>query len=283
MKNYITPVSVVILILINNYIDYRGHFSAPISILFTPVLLAISALLLLYYTDYSLKLKYACITLVVIVNDMLLRLSLGGYNDPEGEGWITLFLFTGLLLLLPILIIYSLKKKVSAQQTSVYMVICVLVLYVYLSYFNTLGTRAPESPIKSKAIAKQKGLYISDLTFSDSSFIAGKDTFYIKDGWLQNKIWLSHSSILKKMEKDKDDNYCTIELKGRFDKDGYNYNASYNAFYDAFSKKYAEKYSLSNNICFLVSRTCNTIEMTVFSAKDSGRIVKIIKVKPKSL
>lgn len=219
IKNILVITLSLLFLLTNNYL---GHVNPPFSILFTPVLIGVFTGLILFFTDFRIAAKFGLITGLVIVNDVFIRIYAGGTHDLEGLGWIAAFLFIGLIVSLIEIVVYGfIKHKHEKVKYFLLLLAFCVILFSYLSYFNSLGMIYLNNPIEDLGESKKKGLFISEISFSKDSLIIDNDTLVFKYGWIEKQTRLNHHGLFKKTEETGKMNFI-IGLKGKFDKYGYN-------------------------------------------------------------
>lgn len=272
MKNILISVLVLVLITANYFLV---RVDGNVSIAISPFLVGISTVLILFFTDYPLWIKYIFMNLVVISYDILIKLFLVGARDAEGQGWINAVFFAGVFFSLPFALIYTLQLKAKMLSSLLYLFLSVLFLTAYLLYFGTLGITDVNPPLKDSTIAKAKGLYISDVKFSENYFVAGKDTFYIKNGWLQAQTRINHLGLIKKTERT-ENNYCLLEINGKMDKNEIDRKVYYNVN-DTSSNG---SRPIQTIIGFPIYKNSNEFEITLFNAKDKFKAFKKVIIKP---
>lgn len=272
MKNTLISVIILVLISVNCYL---GRVDGNLSIAFAPFLIGASAVLILFLTDYPLGLKYTFMNLVVIAYDILIKLFLVGARDNEGQGWINAVFFAGVFFSLPFALIYTFQLKAKMLRSFLYLFLSALFLIAYLLYFGTLGMIDIDPPINERAIAKAKGLYVSNVKFSENYFVSGKDTFYIKDGWLQAQTRINHLGLIKKTER-AENNYCLLEINGKFDKN----EIDRTVYYNVNTNDSNGSMPIQTIISFPITKTSNEFEITLFNAKDKFKAFKKIIIKP---
>jgi len=120
-----------------------GHFFPPTSILVTPFVITVMTGLIML-TDYELPILIKSLISYSFIglNDIGIKLFAGGIHDYEGLGWIYMLLLIGLVPCSIILIIGVLRDEKSVAITKLISVfIFVLLIYVHLELFNSVGLR----------------------------------------------------------------------------------------------------------------------------------------------
>ena len=138
MKNLLTLTIALILVLINGII---GHFFPPNGIDFTLILIPTITVIICFASEnLSSTLKSLSISLLVIANDILIKLYSGGTHDLEGLEWIHFFMYSGILIGLIILSINVLKNKKENVFIKILSIIAFpFLIYIYLQFFYQLG------------------------------------------------------------------------------------------------------------------------------------------------
>lgn len=138
MKNILTLAIALILVLINGII---GHFFPPNGIDFTIILIPTIIIIICFASEnLSSILKSLSISLLVIVNDILIKLYSGGTHDLEGLEWIHFFMYSGILIGLIILSINVMKNKKENLFIKILSIIGFpFIIYIYLQFFYQLG------------------------------------------------------------------------------------------------------------------------------------------------
>lgn len=118
-----------------------GHFFAPNGILLTPIVLIITTSLVCFGTkNIKIMLLSVLTFLFVALNDISLKLYSGGSHDNEGQGWVHLFLFVGLVPTFGILLATIFKRKeVTLSNRIIALVLFIGLIAGHLQMFNNLG------------------------------------------------------------------------------------------------------------------------------------------------
>ncbi len=215
MRNILIITIGIILTLISNYL---GHIYPPFSIDWTPILIGLFTGLVLYFTNFRLIIKFSLIIGLIIFNDILIKFYAGGTHDWEGVGWITVYLLLGLIISLVIIIIYGFtNQKENKKEYFLLIFAFSVLLFLYLSYFDSIGMTWVKYPTNDIKISKEKELFISNVELSDNKIIVEQDTFLITKGWFEKQIRINHKRLFKKNETT-DKIYCTLILEGEFEK-----------------------------------------------------------------
>ena len=234
MKNVFIIILGILLILINNYL---GHINPPFSISWTPVLIGLITGLIMYFTDFRISVKFGLITILIISNDVLIKLFSGGTHDWEGAGWISVFLFIGLIISLILITVYGFtKQKKLRKKYFLNLFATGLIIFFYLSYFNSLGMVWISYPTKSIKLAKERRVFMSEIELSDSLVLINKnDTFIIKKGWIEKQVKYNHKALVKRAETT-NKVYWTLLVEGNFGNLNYYDNSIYYKLKESDSK-----------------------------------------------
>lgn len=118
-----------------------GHFFAPTGIMITPVILIASTALIVFNTrDKKPVLMSLLVLLMIILNDIGLKLYAGGAHDKEGQAWVHFMLFLGLIPSFFIMTRSILKSEEFAlEQKIVSIFLFPLVISAHLFFFSDLG------------------------------------------------------------------------------------------------------------------------------------------------
>jgi len=120
-----------------------GHFLPPTGILAAPVVVSVmTALIIFTDNDFSILVKSVLSYLFIGLNDIGIKLFAGGRHDMEGIGWIHMLLFIGLVPCFSMLLIGVFRDKRSAIGIkTLSIVVFILLMYVHLEIFETLGVQ----------------------------------------------------------------------------------------------------------------------------------------------
>ena len=273
MKNVLIITLVILLTLISNYL---GHINPPFSINWTPILVGLFTVSIMYFTDFRILVKFILITSLIIINDILIKLFAGGTHDWEGVGWITAFLLLGLLISLAIIVFYGFtKRKNKKKEFFLFLLGTCIILYSYLSYFGSFGMVWVSSPSENIELAKENGLFVSDIEISDSIIMTNQnEKFLIKKGWVEKQIKFNHKSIFKHTEKT-DKFYCTLLIEGNFA--DLNYNKS---IYYKLKENDSRGFSFMEKEITMTFEKSQSNHHVIFYNKDY-EIIKEIEIKNK--
>lgn len=138
MKNILTLTFALILVLINGII---GHFFPPKGINFTVILIPVITIIICFASEnLSSIIKSLSISLLVIINDISIKLYSGGTHDLEGLEWIHFYMYSGILIGLIILSINVLKNKKENLFIKILSIITFpFLIHIYLHFFYQLG------------------------------------------------------------------------------------------------------------------------------------------------
>ena len=215
IKNILTITIGVLLLLISNYL---GHVYPPFSISWTPFLIGLFTGLVLFVTNFKLVAKFGFIVGLIISNDVLIKFFAGGTHDWEGVGWISMFCFLGLIFSFIIILLYGFTKRVQRKKEYyIYVIISIVILITYLSYFDSLGMTYINNPTKQIEESKKEGVFISEVNLSNDTITIGNYKFSFKQGWIERQTRLNHLGLFEKNELTGENN-CIIVLNGKFNK-----------------------------------------------------------------
>ena len=206
MKNILIVISVIGFILINNYL---GQTLPQFSVYITAILIGLIFGLLFFLTDYSLTLKFALMLGMLILIDVLWK-NIISSDRIESVFDIVVLESIGIGISIIEAFIYGLIMKDNMIKKHIFLILLFCIIFIiYQSYFYSLGRSWINLPTTNIKIAKQKGLYISDVNFSDKQIICDNDTIQISYGWFEQQTETSHKRFLKKTNNT-DNLYCTI-------------------------------------------------------------------------
>lgn len=138
MRNILPFIIALMLVLINGLI---GHYYPPNGIDFTLILIPLITLIMCFASkNLNSIFKSLSISMLVMLNDILLKLYAGGTHDLEGLEWIHAFMYMGILIGLIILSINVMKNKEESIFLKISSILLFpLLVYVYLHFFYQLG------------------------------------------------------------------------------------------------------------------------------------------------
>jgi hypothetical protein len=138
MNNYTAIGLATLLVIVNGLFD---HFSPPSGIELTPFVLITTSLIIGFGAKNIHVVLISILTFsFVSLNDILIKLYGGGTHDKEGQDWVFLFMFIGLVPTFFILAIAVLRKKdekIFNKIVSIVLFIALVVIHSQL--FSTLG------------------------------------------------------------------------------------------------------------------------------------------------
>ncbi|ESU20196.1 hypothetical protein FEDK69T_30490 [Flavobacterium enshiense DK69] len=126
------------LVFINGII---GHYYPPKGIDFTLILIPIVTLIMCFASkNLNSIFKSLSISMLVIINDILIKLYSGGTHDLEGLEWIHAFMYMGIIIGLIILSINVIKNKEENIFLKISSILLIpLLVYIYQHFFYQLG------------------------------------------------------------------------------------------------------------------------------------------------
>lgn len=268
MRNILILISVILLLCLSNY---KGHIDPPFSIDFTPVIIGLTTVIVLFFTDLKLWLKLGLTTFYIILNDVLIKLYAGGAHDLEGAGFIFIAMAIGLIVSLIALIIYLIKEKVEKKSMFKFILTPILGLALYLSYFHSLGMSFDISSSMNQSKAKKDDIFISDLVFSKDILVFGSDTLFVQKGWIEHEVKFDHTNLVKTSYKSQNNNLVLI-LDGSpdlFDSHGRIYSK-------VISPKTYWANNISKNIYYTVDKGTKEFEISFYQTNKKDEVKTII-------
>ncbi len=127
-------ISIVTLLLL----DLLGSIAGIIAIVLTPIFIGFVTYLILYKCNYNLTFKTIFLILLILFNDILIRLYGGGDHDFLGNTVLVIHMLIGLLIFGIIFLRYGISNKLI-KPTLKNLTITAVVIYFYLYYFGTFG------------------------------------------------------------------------------------------------------------------------------------------------
>lgn len=180
-------------------VNLLGHAFPPMSIFLSPVVIALSAVLLLG-TGYGTLARVGLLFSAVVINDLLMKNMAGGTHDTQGAGWINLMLIIGVILSAIICLILFLSEKISGRKIIASLLGFTLFSALYVNYFafHGMGVMVPSSD--TMAEAKDKGHFIRAIRL-DGKLVADEgDTVALLSGWLEREVRIDHTGLIKRLE-----------------------------------------------------------------------------------
>ena len=128
----------VIIAISNGIID---HFFAPTGVYLLPVIIISSTSLInLNKEKFNILIQPIFTFILISLSDIGIKLYGGGVHDSEGQGFLIVFLFVGLLPGFIVLVLSAFLRKdvpVAAKFASVFLFL--LLIYLYLQFLGNLG------------------------------------------------------------------------------------------------------------------------------------------------
>lgn len=265
MKNIYTLILCFTALILSNVL---GHILPPFSIFLSPIIIGGIASLILYNTNFPFLVKILFITSFIFLNDFAIRIYAGGTHDGEGNGWIVLFMFIGILIGLILVLNFGINNK-KVKELLIGLLLAGSLIYLYISYFGTFGLVWTKPPCHEIKTSKSEKIFISDLKFSDSVIFCGADTFTVNNGWVEKEIKIDNSGIRKKNIETGKFNII-IKINGKFDKYGF-YDKIYFKSHEDINDNRASQ--LRNEITFNVPLRNDSASLYFF--KDHHLIKRI--------
>lgn len=125
--------------------DYADHYNAPVGILLSPLVsISITALLHIGRHPRLVLPAAVCTALLICLHDAGIELYGGGMHNLEGQGFVTVLLFAGLLpsYLLQLFLLTRAPATSASQRLGAALALPLLVgsyLYFFSSYLYFLG------------------------------------------------------------------------------------------------------------------------------------------------
>ena len=272
-KNILTITIGVLLLLTSNYL---GHVYPPFSITLTPVLIGLFTGLVLFVTDFKLVVKFGLILGLIISNDVLIKFFAGGTHDWEGVGWISLFYILGLFSSFSLILIYGFtSENKRKKEFYFYVIISLVILFTYLSYFDSLGMIYINNPTKQIEESRVNGTFISEIHLSNDTIKTGNYKFSLKQGWIERQTRINHLGLFKRTEFTGENN-CIIVLNGQFDE--YEYNDSIR--YEVNDSNASDSQYITKTLSFTVDKSLK--EQRIFFHK-ADELTKHNEIKIKEI
>lgn len=271
MKNFWPLISLVSILLIH----LLGHYDPVNSLILPPIVLGISAWLILEYVKWNHYFKILIIFILVFINDLLHRIAGGGIFDLEGNWWILMFSGGALFTILILIINDGITKKI-VKKMLISLIVPTILTSLYFIFFGTLGVIWEKLPTKSIEESRIRNLLVSELKFSEKDIITNSDTLHIKDGWVENilkvedKGFKYDSTLLKSLK-------VIIKVEGRFDRTCHNDSVKYKIDLPNYSQ-----HLLCSTIYFTIDSLIDTISIIFYYANDEKEIIKIKTIANKS-
>lgn len=268
MKSILILISALVLVTFSNY---KGHFDPPFSINFTPIYIGVIAITILFFTDLKLWCKVGLVMFFIILNDILIKLYAGGAHDLEGAGFIFMSMAMGLIISMIITIIYLLKEKVAKKNILKYILLPIISLVLYLSYFHSLGMSYDISSSMNISEAKKENIFISELVFSKSYLIFGADTLHIQKGWVEHEVRFDHTNFIRS-EYVTEKNKLVLILDGNSDL----FDSSGMIYSKVISPKTYWANNISKNIYYTVDNGTKEFEISFYQTSKKDEVKTII-------
>ena len=204
----------VICLLIIVITNFFGFILPPFSILAIPFTVSSLTVLVLFSGKYWLVLKTIIISILIVVNDLLIRTFAGGTHDAEGNGFIILFTYIALFFVPFFVVAYGVFRK-DVFGTIFGLIFLIFIIYFYLMFFSAFGLTFSQSISENIEKSKEKNVFVCELGFNGKQIITETDTFHIKNGWIENKINFIDYGFFNKFYKNSH-NYVVLNIEGDF-------------------------------------------------------------------
>lgn len=191
------------------------------SILFSALTIPVFYVAVLVLSDARFLLKVLFSIGFIILNDVLIRLKYWGHCDMEGLGWQMMVTLVGSGIVFVFVLVRSITNtEIKRGKKMIDILLFLLPLVTYFCYFSSLGMICDNNATEKIEVAKERGLFIAELFYSDSLLIHGNDTFKLGKGWIEYQTVLDHTGLIRKNIRTGNYNWV-IPIKGKFDEWGY--------------------------------------------------------------
>lgn len=107
-----------------------GRYFAPAGILMTPIVMAICTLIISLNGDkFNSWMHVILVYLLLAINDIGIKLYVGGIHDFEGMGWINMMLFLGLVPA-TLLLAIGLKASKFVERTPILLFVALITFHL---------------------------------------------------------------------------------------------------------------------------------------------------------
>jgi len=116
------------------------HFFAPIGIFLMPIVVILLTALINSASDrFNIWIQVILVYTMIAINDIGIKLYGGGVHDWEGQGFVTLFLFAGLIPAFFISLIFIFKSNSTFYKKVLSVSLFLLLVGLHLYLFGNLG------------------------------------------------------------------------------------------------------------------------------------------------
>lgn len=187
----------------NNVVLALGAISGLLlnygTIQFLAVTIPVFSLMVHFFSRYGHTSKMVQVLCFIMLSHFTVSSKYWGGCDMEGLGWQMMFTTVGIAIAILLLIAglfneaeVSLVKKLSRFG------LFAGVLAVFFACFSDIGMICDNIPTERKTEARSQGVFIDEISYSDSVLIDGVDTFKLRSGWVEHKTKLDHRGLLKR-------------------------------------------------------------------------------------
>lgn len=263
----ILPILIILVSILS--IHFFGHGNIVIYLIFPPVVLGLGTWYILEHAKWKLNIISLTISVLVVINDFLLRIFGGGIYDLEGN-FLVLLVSGGALFTVTALIIGNGIIKKTIKQTFISLIVPALLISFYLVLFGTLGVIKEKLPSKSIEESRNEDLLVSELNFSERKIISQSNTLYLKEGWVENILRIEDkgfrfdSTRLKRLK-------VLIKFEGNFDQYYYDDSISYKIDLP----NYNGRSIMRSTIHFTIDSLIDTIPIIFYNTNNDKEIIKI--------
>ena len=254
-------------------VNLMGSAFPPNSILFSPVVIALSAYLL-FGTGYRLATRVGLFCLALVINDLLLKNIAGGTHDVEGAGWINATMILGVFISLIIGLVLFISQKLPAKKIIVALLGITLFSALYINYFAFHGMTItlPSNDIIEEA--KKEGNFIRTFSTGRELITNQEDSVVLLAGWLEQEVRVDHTGMIKRSAP-------TGYVLGSIQTQGNRHGFPVGLYYKVNSKDVNGSGPVDDLIRFRVFEDDSIVELTFFDMRrsvGSRAIIKVISV-----
>jgi len=255
------------LIIVNSIICY---YLPPVSIVLS-ILIPAFIIFILSKADLQIYFKILIVIGAIILDDMVLKLSGGHPYDFEGAGLINLLSIIATVLATVISFVFLIKKaKRNVIYTSCFIILIPISVWLYLSYFDSMGLIDSENGSPSKEISIKNHLFLKAVQVSDASVAYKPDSIKILSGWAEKQVTINHEHLIKRYDDTSKVNYVLKLKSNRRFRDN-------NIYYQVNDASINGASPIDSVISFTCARTDPKVIVTFF--KLTGDISKTMTIK----
>lgn len=255
------------LIIVNSVICY---YLRPICIVLS-ILIPVFIVFILSKANLQIYFKILIIIGAIVLDDMVFKLSGSHPYDFEGAGLINLLSIVATVLATIISFVFLINKaKQNVIYTSCFIILIPISVWLYLSYFDSLGLIDSKNESISQEISIKNHVFLKDLQFSDNSVVYKPDSIKIISGWSEKQINTNHEHLLKRYDDTSKVNYILKLKSNRSFRDN-------EIYYNVNDTSINGANPIDSVISFTCARADPKVIMTFF--KLTGNISKTITIK----